>query len=64
MTRNSVKEQSKQWMSTHSPKKLNKFKQMSSAGQGAVFPGAGKEWWWWNSCNKETTIMSEVYCKH
>jgi hypothetical protein len=48
-----TKEQSKQWMHTHSPNKPEKLKQMLPAGKlTATLCGTGKERWRWNSCNK------------
>jgi hypothetical protein len=50
-----TKEQSKQWMHTHSSNKLIKFTQTLSSCQkadGKLFSGTGKDCCWWNSCNK------------
>jgi hypothetical protein len=47
-----IKEQSKQWMHTYSPKKPKKFKQASSIKLMASIFGTGKECWWWNLCNR------------
>jgi hypothetical protein len=48
-----VKEQSKHWMHTHSPKKPKKFKQMLCARKltANVF-WERKYCRWWNSCHK------------
>jgi ribosomal protein S28E/S33 len=57
-----TKEQSKQWMHTHSPNKLKKFKQTSATKLMAVVSwdrkGVLVEF-----MNKRTTVTSEVYCK-
>jgi hypothetical protein len=58
-----TKEQSKQWMHTHSPNKLNKFKQTSSRKlMAAVFWG-GKGVMMVEFMQQGTTVTSEVYCE-
>jgi hypothetical protein len=47
-----IKEQSKQWMNTHSPKKLKKCKQTSARKLMATVFWDRKGVPWWNSCNK------------
>jgi hypothetical protein len=57
-----TKEQSKQWMHTHSPNKPKKFKQTSRKLMASVF---------WDRkgvlmvefTHQGTTVMSEVYCE-
>jgi hypothetical protein len=62
-----TKEQSNQWMHTHSPNKLKKFKQMLSAnqkGDGNCFMGQDrKEMPMVEFMQQGTTTASEVYCE-
>jgi hypothetical protein len=58
-----TKEQSKEWMHTHSPNKLKKFKQTSTRKLRATVFWAMKGVLMVKFMQQGTTITSEVYCK-
>jgi hypothetical protein len=59
-----TKEQSKQWMHTHSPNKLKKFKQTSARKLMATVFWHKKGGLIVEYIEHGTTRASEVYCKH
>jgi hypothetical protein len=58
-----TKEQSKQWMHTHSPNKLKKFKQTSARKLVAALFWGRKGVKMVEFMQQRTTILSEMYCK-
>jgi hypothetical protein len=58
-----IKEQSKQWMHTHSPKKPKKFKQTSSRKLMVAVFWDGKGVLMVEIMQQVATITSEIYCE-
>jgi hypothetical protein len=57
------KEQSKQWMHTHSPDKSKKFKQMSARKLMATVFWGRRKVLMMELMQQGTTVTSEVYCE-